>query len=30
VLYEAQLGSLTRNLRLIVNEPHRYTSPVVH
>jgi len=29
-LYEAQLGSLTRNSRLIVNEPHRYTSPVVH
>jgi hypothetical protein len=30
VLYEAQLGTLTRNSRLIVNEPYRYTSPVVH
>jgi len=30
VLYEAQLGSLTRNPRLIVSEPHRYTSPMVH
>jgi hypothetical protein len=30
VLYEAQLGGLTRNLRLIINEPHGYTSPVVH
>jgi len=30
VLYEAQLGRLTRNSRLIVNEPHGYTSPVVH
>ena len=30
VLYEAQLGSLTRNSRLIVIEPHGYTSPVVH
>ena len=30
VLYESQLGSLTRNSRLIVNEPHGYTSPVVH
>ena len=30
VLYEAQLGSLTRNSRLIVKEPHVYTSPVVH
>jgi hypothetical protein len=30
VLYEAQLGSLTRNTRLIVNEPHGYTSPMVH
>jgi len=29
VLYEAQLRSLTRNSRLIVNEPHGYTSPVV-
>ena len=29
VLYEAQLGSLTRNSRLIVNVPHGYTSPVV-
>jgi len=30
VLYEAQLGSLTRNSKLIVIEPHGYTSPVVH
>ena len=30
VLYEAQRESLTRNSRLIVNEPHGYTSPVVH
>jgi len=30
VLYEAQLGSLTRNSRLIVNTPHGYTSPMVH
>jgi hypothetical protein len=30
VLYEAQLGSLTRNSRLIVNEPHGHTSPMVH
>jgi len=30
VLYEAQLGSLTRNSRLIVDEPHGYTSPTVH
>jgi hypothetical protein len=30
VLYEAQLGSLTRNSRLIVNAPHGYTSPMVH
>jgi hypothetical protein len=30
VLYEAQLGNLKRNSRLIVNEPHGYTSPVVH
>jgi len=30
VLYEAHLGSLTRNSRLIVNEPQRYTSPMVH
>jgi len=30
VLYEAQLGSLRRSSRLIVNEPHGYTSPVVH
>jgi len=30
VLYEAQLSTLTRNSRLILNEPHRYTSPVVH
>jgi hypothetical protein len=29
VLYEAQLGSLTRNSRLIANAPHRYTSPMV-
>ena len=29
VLYEAQIGSLTINSRLIVNEPHGYTSPVV-
>ena len=29
VLYEAQLGSLTRNSRLIVNAPHGYTSPMV-
>ena len=29
VLYKAQLGSLTRNSRLIVNKPHGYTSPVV-
>jgi len=28
--YEAQLGSLTRNSRLIVNAPHGYTSPMVH
>jgi len=28
VLYEAQLGSLTRNSRLIVNAPHGYTSPI--
>ena len=30
VLYEAQLGTLTRNSRLILSEPHGYTSPVVH
>jgi hypothetical protein len=30
VLYEAQLGSLTRNSRLILNEPHGYTSSMVH
>jgi hypothetical protein len=30
VLYEAQLGTLTRHSRLILIEPHRYTSPVVH
>jgi hypothetical protein len=30
VLYEAQLGSLTRNSRLIVHVPHGYTSPMVH
>jgi hypothetical protein len=30
VLYEAQLGSLTGNSRLIVSEPHGYTSPMVH
>jgi len=30
VLYEAQLGSLTRNSKLIVNEPHGCTSAVVH
>jgi len=30
VLYEAQLGSLTRNSRLIANAPHGYTSPTVH
>jgi len=30
VLYEAELGSLTRNSRLIVNAPHGYTSPMVH
>jgi hypothetical protein len=30
VLYEAQLGTLARNSRLILNEPHGYTSPVVH
>jgi len=30
VLYEAQLGSLTRNSSLIVNAPHGYTSPIVH
>jgi len=30
VLYEAQLGTLTRNSRLIHHEPHGYTSPVVH
>jgi len=30
VLYEAQLGSLTRNSRLIVNKLHGYTSPMVH
>ena len=30
VLYEAQLGSLTRHSRLNVNEPHGYTSPMVH
>jgi len=29
VLYEAQLGSLTRKSRLIVNAPHGYTSPMV-
>jgi len=30
VLYEAQLGTLTRNSRLILNEPHGCTSAVVH
>ena len=30
VLYEAQLGSLTRNSRLIVSATHGYTSPIVH
>ena len=30
MLYEAQLGTLTRNSRLNLNEPHGYTSPVVH
>ena len=30
VLYEAQLGTLTRNSRIIVNEPHGYDSAVVH
>jgi hypothetical protein len=30
VLYEAQLGSSTRNSRLIVSAPHGYTSPMVH
>ena len=29
VLYEAQLGSLKRNSRLIVNAPPGYTSPMV-
>jgi hypothetical protein len=29
VLYEAQLGSLTRNSRFIVSAHHGYTSPVV-
>lgn len=30
VLYEAQLGTLARTSRIILNEPHGYTSPVVH
>jgi len=30
VLYETQLGSLTRNSRLIVSATHGYTSPIVH
>jgi hypothetical protein len=30
VLYEEQLGTLARNLRLILNEPHGYTSAEVH
>jgi hypothetical protein len=30
VLYEAQLGTLARNSRLILTEPHGYTAPVVH
>jgi hypothetical protein len=30
VLYEAQLGALARNSRLIFNEAHRCTSTVVH
>jgi hypothetical protein len=30
VLYEAQLDTLARNSRIIFNEPHGYTSPVVH
>jgi len=30
VLYEAQLGSSTRNSRLIVSAPHGYTSAMVH
>jgi hypothetical protein len=30
VLYEAKLGSLTSNSRLIVNEPHGYTSSMAH
>ena len=30
VLYEAKLGSLTRNSRIIFNEPYRYTSAMVH
>jgi len=29
VFYEAQLGRLTRNSRLIVNAPHGYTYPMV-
>jgi hypothetical protein len=30
VLYAAQLGTLTRNSRLILSEPDGYTSTVVH
>jgi hypothetical protein len=30
VLHEAQIGSLTRNSRLIVNAPHGYISTIVH
>jgi hypothetical protein len=30
VLYEPELGTLTRNSILIVNEPHGCSSPMVH